>query len=129
METKVHIGRQIRRAREELGWTQGELARRFGVSSATATRWEKGQQAIAFPDLERLAKLLEKPVQFFLPGWYVDPTGLSPELAQLVHRINVLPRGAVRDRVIQGFMEQIGTVEAALSSAGQETAQEERAAQ
>ena len=119
METWAYIGRQMRRAREEKGWSQREIAGRLGVSSATATRWESGSQAINFPDLERFAKLLEKPVQFFLPGWYIDPSGLSPELAQLVHRINALPHGPVRDRVIQGFMEQIQTVEAAMAG-GQE---------
>jgi len=114
VETKAHIGRRIRQAREEKGWSQRELANRFGVSSATATRWEGGSQAIDYPGLERLAKLLEKPVQFFLPGLYFDPAGLSPEFAQLVNRLNNLPDGPVRDRVIRGFMDQIGTVENAL---------------
>jgi transcriptional regulator with XRE-family HTH domain len=114
MQTKKYIGRQIRAAREGQGWSISETARRFGVSHATMSRWESGDQAIEFADLERLAKLLEKPVQFFLPGLYFDPAGLSPEFAQLVNRLNNLPDGPVRDRVIRGFMDQIGTVEDAL---------------
>ncbi len=112
MSTEGYVGRQIRQAREQQGWSISELARRFGVSSASVSRWESGHQSIQFKDLERLAKLLEKPVQFFLPGWYIDPSGFSPDLAQLVTRINQLPHGLVRDRVIQGFMDQLETLQA-----------------
>ncbi len=114
MSTWQHIGRQIRAARETKGWSQRELATRFGVSSATATRWESGQQAIDFPDLERLAKVLERPVQFFLPDWYIDPSGLSPDLAALVNRINRLPHGSIRDKLIRNFLDQLDTLGDAL---------------
>lgn len=120
MSTWDYIGGRIRGAREARGLSLREIAEQLGTSHTTVREWEKGTRPVQFPDLERLAKLLERPVQFFLPGWYIDPSGLSPEVAQLVHRINALPNGPVRDRVIQGFIEQIETVEAALAVTNQE---------
>jgi len=114
MQTKAYIGGQIRQARETHGWSISELARRFSVSHASMSRWESGDQTIDFSDLERLAKLLERPVQFFLPDWYVDPSGLSPDIAALVGRINSLPHGPVRDKLIANILEQIDTVSVAL---------------
>ncbi len=119
MGTWSYIGDRIRAAREQQGWSISDLAKRLDTSHTTISQWEKGKRPINFDDVERLARLLEKPVQWFLPGWYIDPRGLSPELAQLVHKINALPHGVVRDRLIQGFMEQVGVVEEALAT-GQE---------
>lgn len=35
-------------------------------------------------------------------------------MAQLVHRLNALPHGEVRDRVITNFLEQIKTLKSAM---------------
>ena len=120
MSTWSYIGGRIRGAREARHLSLRELADQLGTSHTTVREWEKGTRPVQFPDLERLARLLEKPVQFFLPGWYVDPSGLSPELAQLIDRLNNLPDGPVRDRVIRGFMEQIRTINTAMGGEGEE---------
>jgi hypothetical protein len=54
-------------------------------------------------------------VQFYLSEWYIDPRGLSPELAQLCHRINAPPHGAVRDQLIENFMQLIDTVTSSMN--------------
>lgn len=74
------------------------------------SRWQSGKQRISFDDLEQLAKLLEKPVQFFLPEWYVDPESLPPQIAKLTKRIAQIPAGEMRRRVIDGLIDQVETL-------------------
>lgn len=50
----------------------------------------------------------------FLPEWYIDPRGLPPDLAQLVHRINALPHGKVRDQLIENMNRAIDMVSTAM---------------
>ncbi len=45
---------------------------------------------------------------------YIDPRGLSPDLAQLVHRINALPKGKVRDQLIENMNRAIDMVSTAM---------------
>lgn len=51
---------QIRAAREAIGWSMGELARRAGVSQPTVANWERREQAgrITLATLERAAEVL-----------------------------------------------------------------------
>jgi transcriptional regulator with XRE-family HTH domain len=107
MNTWEHIGSRIAKARQELGWSTEELARRFETSGATMSRWQSGKQRIAFDDLEKLAGLLSKPMQYFLPGWYVDPANVSPEIARLTDRIAEIPAGEMRQQVIGGLLNQV----------------------
>lgn len=45
---------------------------------------------------------------------YIDPKGLPPDLAQLVHRINALPHGKVRDQLIENMNRAIDMVSIAM---------------
>lgn len=110
MKTWTFIGRRIAEARQERGWSTEELARRFKTSGATMSRWQSGKQRISFDDLEELAKLLGKPVQFFLPGWYLDPESLPPDIVRLTNRIAEIPAGEMRKRVIDGLLDQVETL-------------------
>ena len=110
MKTWTFIGKRISEARQALGWSTEELARRFKTSGATMSRWQSGKQRISFDDLEKLAKLLKKPVQFFLPGWYVDPESVPPEIVRLTNRIAEIPDGEMRKRVIEGLTDQVETL-------------------
>lgn len=47
----------LRDARHTLGWTQREMADRFGVSQATWQRLESGQQTPTYEQLERIRRL------------------------------------------------------------------------
>lgn len=51
---------RVRELREELGWTQGELAERAGITRATVNRLENARPAsIDFAVLEKLADALD----------------------------------------------------------------------
>lgn len=48
-------GNEIRKARQELGFTQVELAERLGVTSNTVARWERDEITPESPQMLRLA--------------------------------------------------------------------------
>lgn len=63
----TRIGRQIKRAREQMGISQEELAQRLGYTSpATISHFETGQRKISILDLQRLSEILGPPPQYFL---------------------------------------------------------------
>lgn len=54
------IGQRIKQAREALGMTQAELARRMGYSArSTINRIEKGSQAFPMKKLDKFAQVLD----------------------------------------------------------------------
>lgn len=61
---------RVRHWREEAGWSQGELARRLGVSRQTVNAVETDKYDPSLPLALRLAKLFGQPVdQLFLDHW------------------------------------------------------------
>ena len=60
------IGNRIRQARETLGLSQEELARLVGRSSTAISYFETGARRVKIEDLQRLAKVLNKPIDYFL---------------------------------------------------------------
>lgn len=67
MATSEEIGRRIRRAREEIGITQGELGRRWGKgkSHAAISDIERGTTRVTASGLAELAKILGKTPAYF----------------------------------------------------------------
>lgn len=66
MATPEEIGRRLRVAREEMGWTQGELARRWGNRShAAISDIERGTTRVTASGLAELARILDKSVGYF----------------------------------------------------------------
>jgi SOS-response transcriptional repressor LexA len=66
MERKIQIASRLKQARLEIGLSQKELGKLFGVSDVTIGEIERGISNIAIPDLERLAIILGKPLDWFL---------------------------------------------------------------
>jgi SOS-response transcriptional repressor LexA len=66
MERKIQIANRIKQARLEIGLSQKELGKMFGVSDVTIGEIERGISNISIPDLERLARILGKPLDWFL---------------------------------------------------------------
>ena len=61
---------RVRSFREGLEWSQGELARRLGVSRQTINAVETDKYDPSLPLALRMAKLFEVPVdQLFLDTW------------------------------------------------------------
>ena len=61
---------RVRDWREQAGWSQGELARRLGVSRQTINAVETDKYDPSLPLALRMAKLFAVPVdQLFLDAW------------------------------------------------------------
>ncbi|WP_019938885.1 helix-turn-helix domain-containing protein [Bordetella sp. FB-8] len=52
------LGRRLRTARKQFGWTLTEVAQRSGVSSTTISRAERGQLALGYENFSALARVL-----------------------------------------------------------------------
>lgn len=57
-ELRGDLGRRIVRRREELGWSQAELARRLRVPRSRLSRWEHGAHAPSLTALRTLSGVL-----------------------------------------------------------------------
>ena len=64
---------RVRSFREAKGWSQGELARRLGVSRQTINAVETDKYDPSLPLALRMAKLFALPVdQLFLDSWHPE---------------------------------------------------------
>lgn len=92
MPTKKLLGARIREAREGKGWTQEELGRRFGVSHAAVSDLERGiTQKVDIDDLQRLADLLDRALNYFL-GRETEEDRLESALRQLTRESESIRR-------------------------------------
>jgi transcriptional regulator with XRE-family HTH domain len=76
--SEVNVGRRIREAREALGITQQEVARRVGMSQRAVSYAEK-QQWVKQSTLHKYAEALGRPLSHFLRPYDddVEMTGVS----------------------------------------------------
>jgi len=63
----------IREAREAKGWSQGELAKRVGVTRAAVSRWELDETAPTRHRAPRVAEALGIPLNTISPYGQVEP--------------------------------------------------------
>lgn len=63
---KKGIGKKIFDARNELDMSQTELAKRIGSSYPTITHWEHGKYIPKQDSLKKIAKVLNKPLSYFI---------------------------------------------------------------
>lgn len=57
---------RIREAREKLGWTQSELAKKMGTTQQTIQRYEAGAVDVNSSKLVRLAEILGTTVDYLI---------------------------------------------------------------
>jgi transcriptional regulator with XRE-family HTH domain len=62
------IGTRIREAREEVGWTQDQLAEAVGVSRSAVAQWETGRAGQVTTNLTRVAAALGVGVEHLMYG-------------------------------------------------------------
>jgi transcriptional regulator with XRE-family HTH domain len=62
------IGHRLRARREELGWTQAELARRSDLHRAYVGFVERGERNVSLINLRRIARLLRVRLSELLKG-------------------------------------------------------------
>jgi transcriptional regulator with XRE-family HTH domain len=68
MTTPRDIGARIRTAREDLGWTQDDLATAVGVSRSAVAQWETGRAGQVTANLTRVASVLGVGVEHLMHG-------------------------------------------------------------
>ena len=69
----VHVGRQVRLARELTGLTQVEVAKRLGMSFQVIQKYEQGEIRVSASRLYQLARLFGHPVSYFFSGLDAAP--------------------------------------------------------
>lgn len=106
------IGRKLQQAREDAGLSQEQLASMLGCAQSTLSNYEKGKRRLYLAQLENIAEILNKPIEYFLESHSESSSRLSrlddsldhePELLQIVNALYDLPRDqrrAVMDYII-----------------------------
>jgi len=101
MERKIQIANRIKQARLEIGLSQKELGKLFSVSDVTIGEIERGISNISIPDLERLAHILGKPLEWFLADEIKRPLR-PPEAALSELEVSIKAYIPVVDEVSAG---------------------------
>lgn len=65
MSQKEIVGLQIKKARKEASLTQGDLAKKVGISRMMISRYEVGSSDAPIEKLKKIAEILQKPVSYF----------------------------------------------------------------
>lgn len=66
------IGEKIKKARKDKKITQGELGKLISKTSSSIQKYEYGLTSIPLEVLEKIAKVLQLPLNHFLPTEYQD---------------------------------------------------------
>lgn len=64
-ELNKKVGINLKKARKEAGLTQVDLANELNMSPMMISRYEVGLNSIPYKHLQRIAKILNKPVTYF----------------------------------------------------------------
>ena len=67
-EIDIYIGRRIREAREDLGWNQKQLGELMSYTPMAISHFEKGTRQVRATNLYAFAKVLQKPLNYFVPN-------------------------------------------------------------
>lgn len=65
----VHVGRQLRLARELAGLTQTDIGKKLGMSFQVVQKYEQGEIRVSASRLFQLSVLMAKPVAYFFEGF------------------------------------------------------------
>jgi len=88
------IGKKIQMAREELGLTQVGLAQTLGITQAALSNYELGKRRLYLHQIENIARLLGKDLEFFIGHREENSNGRSMDLSrkkdQIMNRIKNL---------------------------------------
>jgi transcriptional regulator with XRE-family HTH domain len=100
----IHVGRQVRLARELAGLTQVEVGDRLGMSFQVIQKYEQGEIRVSASRLYQLAQLFDKPIVFFFVsaknGAAADSV-LARREVELVRAYRRIARPEVRQRLFQ----------------------------
>jgi transcriptional regulator with XRE-family HTH domain len=108
---RTYIGKRIKSARLEKRWSLREMAKEFGTSHSAIRDYERGETRFDVAVLERMADILDKPIAWFIPGWWENGSTLSPDLIRVSRRIEALPDGPAKDRMMNMIQQTLELVE------------------
>jgi len=91
---RAEMAQRLKEAREYLELSQDEVARDLGIPRSAISLMESGQRGIDALELQRLAKLYQRPVGYFT-GEESEEVGLPPQVAHLARAASKLSN---RDR-------------------------------
>jgi len=107
------IGRKLQLAREEAGLSQEQLATMLGCAQSTLSNYEKGKRRLYLTQLENIAEILDKPIEYFMESNSNAEAATvhsinsalddEPELLQIINTLYTLPkerRRSVMDYII-----------------------------
>ncbi len=93
------IGYRIQIAREESGYNQKELSEILGISQAALSNYEKGKRRVYYPQLQKIADILGRPLEYFMqpiewegPGVNFNNHDEFGEILQVLIEMKDLPR-------------------------------------
>lgn len=80
------LGLRIRRAREQQGLSQEELAAEMGLGQRAISELENGKRRLTVAEVPDMARILDVPVLYFF-GDYLTPTDLDIALLEHFHNL------------------------------------------
>lgn len=103
----LRVGRRIREARLEMGWTQEQLAARLSTQKAEISRWECGTSSPSFKRLPAVAAALGVDVHaLFAPdGFSTEQDSRRPEVAAFARYLRTRSPEEVRaiERIVRAI--------------------------
>ncbi len=88
------MGKKIQKAREETGMTQMDLARAMGITQAALSNYELGKRRLYLHQIEDIARLLNKDLDYFIPspgenqGTVSDLSGSRQKIVSRINEMN-----------------------------------------
>jgi transcriptional regulator with XRE-family HTH domain len=106
----IHVGRQLRFARELAGLTQTDISKELGMSFQVVQKYEQGEIRVSASRLFQLSVLLAKPVGYFFEGFEVGIEGrgeMRRDEIDLVRAFRLIRSPELR-QCIQRLLREIG---------------------
>ena len=92
MTINSRIGRKIRLARKQAGYTQAQLAKKLGRTGAAVAYLEQGKRRISLDVLEKIALMTNRPLGFFYEDQAPSTSGLGAQLQSLQQQLGSLQK-------------------------------------
>lgn len=89
------LGNRIRAARRDAGMSQGQLATALSTTQSAISLYEAGQRSVGIDMLLNVARILNRPLHYFLGEdgdmLYVKDSDIASLIAELEHHPEDLP--------------------------------------
>lgn len=82
MRTEI-LTRQIKKLREEKGWTYKYMAKRIGIDTRTLKRYEEDSSKMRVDDLIRYTQVFQVSLDFLVEGTEISDEKLYQKLSKL----------------------------------------------